>query len=691
MEDRGDCFDPMNYYRKSFTLTANNTVLTMNKESRASAFLSREVKILSGVHRWRFKILTEPVGQIHIGIYKSKNEVAKYLLGWDLAGGDHKGKSYMYFAHGGSLSEPGPNGKSYGQPCLKGDIIDMILDLSKLELKYVVDGQDCGVANKVEKTPYKAAVSMYTDGRSLIGNSIELVSYNNSDVSAPPVSDANSVATFLGRLGLQQFTSMFKENGYETIDELIELNSNDLMEIGVKQLRSRKAILKGIATFSTEPNPKSNPMPSNEERKENDIANPSCYTKTQILVRKACIICVAIGEYMNKKDLYDVCRDVANYRNVLSNKYQYTFMCSVDMKGNPGYTMTKHDVEWFLGECVSELLGLKRGGSLMNPKIEYEALLVAFSGHGTMHSIVCSDSKEIQYSTIRGWFSKIPEMKQIPQLFCIDACRVAEKMNKDLETKHSDHDTVGLAARGDGSDAPTATIMGQTEGHIVRGGKVSKYLCKQWDEEFEAKTFNPDAIYKQFGTLYEAAFDEVMNDTKHSKTPQRLIAAEYDRRIDKLVFIPKDRDRGTKDGAQVDGTVPVIDDDLRNILGPQTDSKMDLLKHFFVLFNANYRDNALLCRLNKNRLDELGIKKVFEQKELIRRVCELNKHMARMGQQQQAKHPSQQTAILPQKYRDELSKLKAMGFTDVNANIQALVAEKGDVQGAVNVLLTNNY
>eukprot|EP01083_Nonionella_stella_P294942 1002417_1 len=470
------------------------------------------------------------------------------------------------------------------------------------------------------------------------------------------------------------------------MDQLKEMTNEDFKEMGVA-IAHRKQITNAIAHMRKKD---ANQVHDKDDMKaQNEVL---CYAKIQILVRKALIICVVIGEYTNKKDLYDVCRDAANYRDVLSNKYQYKFMCSVDMEGNPGYTMTQHDVEWFLsGECVSELLGLKRGGSFMNPKIEYDALLVALSGHGTMHSIVCSDSKEIQYSTIRGWFSKIPEMKQIPQLFCIDACRVAEKMNKDLETKHSDHDTVGLAARGDGSDAPTATIMGQTEGHIVRGGKVSKYLCKQWDEEFEAKTFNPDAIYKQFGTLYEAAFDEVMNDTKHSKTPQRLIAAEYDRRIDKLVFIPKDRDRGTKDGAQVDGTVPVIDDDLRNILGPQTDSKMDLLKHFFVLFNANYRDNALLCRLNKNRLDELGIKKVFEQKELIRRVCELNKHMARMGQQQQAKHPSQQTAILPQKYRDELSKLKAMGFTDVNANIQALVAEKGDVQGAVNVLLTNNY
>eukprot|EP01083_Nonionella_stella_P086488 240319_1 len=39
-------------------------------------------------------------------------------------------------------------------------------------------------------------------------------------------------------------------------------------------------------------------------------------------------------EYTNKKNLYDVCRDVANYRDVLFNKYNYKLMSSVDMKGN---------------------------------------------------------------------------------------------------------------------------------------------------------------------------------------------------------------------------------------------------------------------------------------------------------------------------------------------------------------------
>eukprot|EP01083_Nonionella_stella_P058157 152421_1 len=160
--------------------------------------------------------------------------------------------------------------------------------------------------------------------------------------------------------------------------------------------------------------------------------------------------------------------------------------------------------------------------------------------------------------------------------------------------------------------------MGQTEGHIVRGGKVSKYLCKQWDAEFKVNKFNPQAVYQSFGDLYDAAFRQVLNETQ-----QQLTMAEYDRRIDKVVFVPKDGKRGIEQSVQVDGTAQNIDDDLRRILGPQSDSKLNLMCHFFVLFNADYRNNASLCGLTKIKLNQLGIQKTFHQKELLRRVSKL--------------------------------------------------------------------
>merc|ERR1739842_156429 len=53
-----------------------------------------------------------------------------------------------------------------------------------------------------------------------------------------------------------------------------------------------------------------------------------------------------------------------------------------------------------------------------------------------------------------------------------------------------------------------------------------------------------------------------------------------------------------------------------------------------------------------------------------------------MGQQQQ--QPNVQPAIL---YRDQLSQLNAMGFTNAEQNIQALINTGGNVQAAIDRLL----
>eukprot|EP00483_Globobulimina_turgida_P011841 UN11863 len=62
-----------------------------------------------------------------------------------------------------------------------------------------------------------------------------------------------------------------------------------------------------------------------------------------------------------------------------------------------------------------------------------------------------------------------------------------------------------------------------------------------------------------------------------------------------------------------------------------------------------------------------------------------------MGQQQpqQPQQPQQnvQPAIL---YRDQLSQLNSVGFTDADANLQALVATGGNVPAAVDRLLGGN-
>eukprot|EP01083_Nonionella_stella_P283036 963285_1 len=93
-------------------------------------------------------------------------------------------------------------------------------------------------------------------------------------------------------------------------------------------------------------------------------------------------------------------------------------------------------------------------------------------------------------------------VKQIPRLYCLDACRVkdSKKMKKEMDemTHSDDEEESAFASRGWKGEAPAATIMCQTEGHIVRGDKVSKYLCKQWDAQFKANEFNDKPFHKPF-------------------------------------------------------------------------------------------------------------------------------------------------------------------------------------------------
>eukprot|EP01083_Nonionella_stella_P198349 728290_1 len=220
----------------------------------------------------------------------------------------------------------------------------------------------------------------------------------------------NEFHDFLASLGFEKYLDAFGRHEFRTMDQLKEITDEYFKEMGVA-IAHRIRLKNAIKTHFENKKKLNQTISLNDDDDKDDMkteVDVTTYTKVQILVRNVLIICIAIGEYMDKEDLYDVCRDVASYRDVLSKKYQYKIMSSICMKGNPGYTMTKQDVERFVtDECLPELLGVKKGGSVLNPKIEYDGLLVAFSGHGTLYSIVCSDSKMIEYSTIREWFSKV--------------------------------------------------------------------------------------------------------------------------------------------------------------------------------------------------------------------------------------------------------------------------------------------
>eukprot|EP01083_Nonionella_stella_P055924 147447_1 len=396
---------------------------------------------------------------------------------------------------------------------------------------------------------------------------------------------------------------------FESDGECFEyFNDTLLIQYGIKSVAHRRNIVNAAHGLLCE-----------------DLGLKSLNANSHIAIKNGLIICIVIGQYEAKRDVTDVANDVAYYRNVLSAKYNYKLMSSVDMKLNPGYTMTEEHVKAYVTkQCIPELLGDSNDPDA-EPK--YDALLVALSGHGTIDSIICSDSKKITYSNVRKWFQSHDALKKIPRFFCVDACRVRddkeEQINDKEEKKYADDGSGSIDRNGGtGPIGLTATIMGNAEGLTVKGGKVAKYLCTEWDEEYEKNAFNPCAL-KPFGTLFTSAVVRIQNDTKNDKQRQKLMINEYDRLIDNVVFVPSTISRG---GNPHDGTTPIIDDDLRNVLNPQAGgSTTDLMGYYFQFYDAGIIDNAALSALTENRLNELVVDiKPFHRRELLRRVQALN-------------------------------------------------------------------
>eukprot|EP01083_Nonionella_stella_P087927 244819_1 len=232
--------------------------------------------------------------------------------------------------------------------------------------------------------------------------------------------------------------------------------------------------------------------------------------------------------------------------------------------------MNHDDVKNFIKkECIPEITGISCA------QINYDALFVAISGHGTSDGVKCSDGKIIRYSRIRQWFESPNQLKEIPRFFCIDACRVVEKVKgNDVVEK----------AQGKVAGTNATTIMGTTEGNTVKGGKVSQYLCAELERNFKENEFAGN--WMKFGDLYDAAYARIKEETKHDDQPQQLTMTEYDRPVDQIVFRPMSVSRGTSYRAVADGTAQLADDDLKSILDPQVDSKMNLSEYFFVLLNS---------------------------------------------------------------------------------------------------------
>ena len=170
----GDHFDAKNC-GLTYTLSDNN--MEVRKQSIASeqlAYLTNMVE--SGVHEWVFKLkkVLSPPFTICIGVWKIayslQIETALYKE-------TVSNKSYSWIVILGQASYGDDiDWHRYGSDTFticSGDIVTMILDLEKYELRYKYNDQDCGVAfSNIERTGYKAVVSMFQEN-----TVIELMSY----------------------------------------------------------------------------------------------------------------------------------------------------------------------------------------------------------------------------------------------------------------------------------------------------------------------------------------------------------------------------------------------------------------------------------------------------------------------------------------------------------------------------------
>ena len=167
-------FDPTQCSAK-IKLSDNNTIATQSSRGPMMVLLTSKHK--TGIHEWKFKLLHKTDYTAIIGVYKTKYDAD---LDQHLA---HAGKGKGYGLDVDTYLTDGTTGytsdKIYGEKCVTGDVITMILDLEALQLKYCINGKDYGTAFKdIECTEYRACVSGYSVGnRHPKENAYRLLSY----------------------------------------------------------------------------------------------------------------------------------------------------------------------------------------------------------------------------------------------------------------------------------------------------------------------------------------------------------------------------------------------------------------------------------------------------------------------------------------------------------------------------------
>ena len=164
--------DEFEYLSSDFKISKNNKKIIKRAWDGRSNVVLKKI-ITNGYHIWRFSIPKYKFknSDTLIGIIKDFDENPGFSRVYKICnipnehGAFTVNHSHNTFAFGLQGKKfHGSRGNEYGIKCEGGAIIEMILDLDKNLLKYIINGQDCEVGFEVASGKYRAIVSVHKAG-----------------------------------------------------------------------------------------------------------------------------------------------------------------------------------------------------------------------------------------------------------------------------------------------------------------------------------------------------------------------------------------------------------------------------------------------------------------------------------------------------------------------------------------------
>eukprot|EP01084_Bolivina_argentea_P012072 22632_1 len=155
---------------------SQTNLLTKTEPGYQSAFLTQKVKS-KGIYRWKFKVEYFASNYMGwdwiIGVWKTNKRIeeTEAIRGYFTPNGNEDG--YAWLGSCMRLTNPKMNGcyltnENYGERLCTGDIVEMILDLTKLQIHWAKNGKHYPIAfENIEDCEYKAAVMIASKGNKI--------------------------------------------------------------------------------------------------------------------------------------------------------------------------------------------------------------------------------------------------------------------------------------------------------------------------------------------------------------------------------------------------------------------------------------------------------------------------------------------------------------------------------------------